>query len=160
MHCKHFLSNHTNPEYVNSGSASGRGGYVFSGIFIILGSLFMFFIKVHKSHLRHKRKMRRDCSESRGKHRRVMADTISIAPDGTLLGISGVPLPIPTSPESNGNFNNSGVFADAGVSRSGAGSMSRGSHNEPDEILFPPQFLQVLFDIFNFFPYILQKIFR
>ena len=129
---------------MNSGS-SGRGGYVFSGIFIVLGSLVMFFIKMHKSNLRRKRKRNcRERSESRGKHRRVMADTVSIAPDGTLLGIGGVPIAVPTSPESNSNFNNSGVIlADSGHSRSGGGTMSRVSHNEQDEILFPQQFLQV-----------------
>ena len=105
----------------------------------------MFFIKMHKSNLRRKRKRNcRDRSETRGKHRRVIADTVSIAPDGTLLGISGVPIAVPTSPESNSNYNNSGVIlADAGLSRSGGGTMSRGSHNEQEEILFPPQFLQV-----------------
>jgi hypothetical protein len=129
---------------VNSAS-SGRGGYVFSGIFIVLGSLVMFFIKMHKSNIRRKRKRNcRERSESRGKHRRVMADTVSIAPDGTLLGIGGVPIAIPTSPESNSNFNNSGVIlADSGHSRSGGGTISRFSHNEQDDVLFPPPFLQV-----------------
>ena len=119
---------------------------MFSGIFIVLGSLFMFFIKMHKSNLRRKRKRNcRERTESRNKHRRVMADTVSIAPDGTLLGLNGVPIAVPTSPgESNSNFNNSGVIlADPGLSRSGGGSLSRGSHHEQEEILFPPQFLQV-----------------
>lgn len=111
----------------------------------------MFFIKVHKSNLRRKR--RRNCrerSEFGGKNRRIMADTVSIAPDGTLVGIGGVPLAVPTSPDSNSNFNNSGiVLADAGLSRSGAGSLGRVSHNDQDEILFPQQFLQVFY-VFKF----------
>ena len=81
------------------------------------------------------------------KHRKAMADTVSVAPDGTLLSLGGVPLAIPTSPtESNSNFNQSGVvLADPGHSRSGAGgTASRISHSEPDEVLFPQPFLQVL----------------
>ena len=71
--------------------------------------------------------------------------TVSIAPDGTLIGLNGVPIAVPTSPsESNSNYNNSGVIlADPVLSRSGGGSMSRGSHHDQEEILFPPQFLQV-----------------
>ena len=131
-------------EYVNSGS-SGRGSCVFSGISIVLGSLVMFFIKMHKSNLRRKRKRNcRERNESRGKHRRVIAESVSIAPDGTLLGIGGVPIAVPSSPESNSNYNNSGVIlADPGHSRSGGGALSRGSHNEHEEIIFPQQFLQV-----------------
>ena len=113
----------------------------------------MFFIKVHKSNLRRKR--RRNCrerSENGGKNRRIITDTVSIAPDGTLLGIGGVPLAVPTSPDSNSNFNNSGIIlADAGHSRSGSGTLGRVSHNDQDEILFPQQYLQVflLYHIHN-----------
>ena len=116
---------------------------MFSGTFIILGSLFMFFIKMHKNNLRRKRK--RNCRERSESRRRVIADTVSIAPDGTLIGLNGVPIAVPTSPsESNSNYNNSGVIlADPVLSRSGGGSMSRGSHHDQEEILFPPQFLQV-----------------
>ena len=103
---------------------------------------------MHKSNLRRKRKRHcRDRNESRMKHRKAMADTVSVAPDGTLLSLGGVPLAIPTSPtESNSNFNQSGVvLADPGHSRSGAGgTASRISHSEPDEVLFPQPFLQVL----------------
>ena len=107
----------------------------------------MFFIKVHKSNLRRKRRQHcRERSESRGRSRRIIADTVSIAPDGTLVGIGGVPLAIPTSPDSNSNFNNSGiVVADAGLSRSVTGTLGRASHHDQDEILLPPQFLQVFF---------------
>ena len=107
---------------------------------------------MHKSNLRRKRKKNcRERSESRGKHRHVITDTVSIAPDGTLLGIGGVPIAVPTSPESNSNFNNSGVIiSEPGLSRSGVGTLSRISHNEQDEILFPQQFLQVFLITSNF----------
>ena len=102
---------------------------------------------MHKNNLRRKRKRNcRERSESRNKHRRIIADTVSIAPDGTLVGMNGVPIAVPTSPsESNSNYNSSGVIlADPVLSRSGGASLSRGSHHEQEEILFPPQFLQVL----------------
>ena len=128
-------------EYVNS-SSTGRGGYMFSGSFIVLGSIFIFFMKTHKNNLLRKRKRNcRDRSEWRSKHRRVIADKVSIAPDGTLIGINGVPIGVSTSPsESNSNYDNSDVrLADPDLSRSGGGSMSRGSHHEQEEILLPPK---------------------
>ena len=95
------------------------------------------------------------------KHRKAMADTVSVAPDGTLLSLGGVPLAIPTSPtESNSNFNQSGVvLADPGHSRSGAGgTASRISHSEPDEVLFPQPFLQVLIFLCTFYNFTIFSI--
>ena len=115
-------------EYINS-SSTGRGGYVFSGVCIILGSAIMLCIKMHKNNIRRKKLSRRNCrerNEANGRSRRIIADSPSLilAPDGTIMGIGGVPIAVPTSPDSNSNMNNSGVIlADAGGSRSGGGGI-------------------------------------
>ena len=63
--------------YLNS-SAGGRTGYYFSAAFVILGSLIMLLIDVHRKNLRKKKRARQES-------KKALAERISVAPDGSVV---------------------------------------------------------------------------
>ena len=62
--------------YLNS-KAGGRSGYYFSAAFVILGSMIMLLIDVHRKNLRKKKKARQS--------KKALAERISVAPDGSVV---------------------------------------------------------------------------
>ena len=62
--------------YLNS-KAGGRAGYFFSAAFVILGSLVMVLIDVHRKNLRRKKKARQA--------KKTLCERISVAPDGSVV---------------------------------------------------------------------------
>ena len=75
--------------YLNS-KVGGRAGYFFSAAFVIMGSLVMVLIDVHRRNLRRKKRARQQ--------KKSLAERISVAPDGSVviqdppdLEVGGIP---------------------------------------------------------------------
>ena len=85
--------------YINNGQPMARGGYLFSALMMVLGSMVMMLINFHKNRLKNKRKQ---CRQKRNKLLSEIS-LVSVAPDGAIL--------LPTTPGFDINSaNNSAVF--------------------------------------------------
>ena len=75
----HFL---LNIGYINSRSG-GRDGYYFSAAFVIVGSLFMLLIDIHRRNLRNRKR------EAQRKKQLLLSENISMNPDGSVIHHGG-----------------------------------------------------------------------
>ena len=72
--------------YINANNG-GREGYYFSAAFVILGSLFMFFIDIHRRNLRIRK-------QQKHQRKQLLSENVSLAADGSIVhhgsgGLSG-----------------------------------------------------------------------